>query len=207
MKPLLYIFFLLSCLVGLGQSHDKHLNKTEKTQNYIEFVALPFVAYNKIEIGLSKKISKKHEHAIYASSSMEFLFSPSFNMNMSYNFNRYIKEGNNYVPFWFRVSNTRNEVGYEDGYYPHTYRYSIGSGVGKLFQLSNKLFLRTELGIGVSLNLTNSSYVDNYDVFPLKFNFQDYKIDQNYPKYYPPIIPAIRIKIDFVHKRTPQNNV
>jgi hypothetical protein len=158
----------------------------------IEYFFLPALYFNSATIGFSHK-KNSLEHVYSASSYFGGGFMPtSFDIRFSYNINRYLNK-NFYLPIWLRVSNTRRDVGFEEGYFPHTLRFSIGSGIGVFSKIFSKNYIRSEIGAGYSLNLTNASG----DVFPYRTNFRDYSKEKYYPKHYPLFIPAIRFRFVF----------
>jgi hypothetical protein len=192
--PLIFIFFSISIYSQNSDSlSSTPILKSKETR--FEFMIVPLLLYNRIDIGIGRK-ANKIEHTILTSSYLLSII-PAFNLQLSYNLNLYLKNNKSYIPLWGRISNTRKNFIAEEGYVPHTLRYSIGSGFGKIFKISKKLFLRTEFGIGLSLNLTNS----DGKLFPFKTNFNDYKIDQHNPKQNPPLLPSFRFKLNFIYSK------
>lgn len=161
----------------------------------VEFFALPAVFFNHASVGVSYKLQSPFEHNLSLGSWYDMMyFGESFNLNLCYSVNRYLGDGGNYIPLWFRVSNTRRTIGYEDGYHPHTLRYSIGTGFGRLFEINEKWGVRAEAGIGVALNQTSTLG----KVLSLNLNLSDYTYDEYYPDQNPSIIPVFKFKVSFV---------
>lgn len=185
----------IALIMTLFQVRGQEIEKDKNSSNiHFEFFALPFGAYNQIELGISRK-RDSWEHAVYSAAALEYAYAPSFSINLSYNLNYYFPQHKQlYLPLWFRVKNKRREVGYEEGYYPHLLRYSVGTGIGKTWRTDKKISLRTEIGTGISLNLTNAKG----DIFPYQFNYTDYRIDTRYPEQNPAFIPTLRVKVDFI---------
>ena len=190
MKQYIAILFLIFCYQASAFGQEKASTKA-KSENSFEFFAVPLFLYNQISVGGSWKTPSRFEHAFYVSSSLLLIGTTPLNLNLSYNLNRYCKNSKWYVPFWARISNTHRNVGYEEGYFPHTLRYAIGSGIGSRVRLGNRIDFRTEFGLGVSLNTTNSRN---------GFGYFSYDFDNQYPKQNPIILPAARFKVMFVLK-------
>jgi len=159
----------------------------------IEFFVLPTVMYNSIDFGIVRNNGKRIEQALNLKIALNLLL-PSAGFNMTYSFNYFSKSKKIYIPLWFDFKHRRSVVGYEEGYFPHRLRFFIGSGVGRLFQLSDFWSIRTELGLGISFNFTNAEG----DILPYKTNFLDYKIDTRYPEYHPFVFPAARLRVTFI---------
>lgn len=184
MKNFVCTLFILLSFYSYSQERNKHINR-------IEFSIIPALLYNYTHLGYSIQ-TNQNEHAIFLSS-YYWELPPSFNLNFSYNYNRYLNNKKLYIPYWFRISNTRRIIGYEEGYHPHTLRFSVGSGIGTHLTFAKRFGFRAELGLGAGLNLTNNSGA----MFPYRMDFTNYSFDQLYPKHNPPILPAVRIKIGF----------
>lgn len=184
MKNLILVLFVSVSFYNHAQEKTERINRVE-----ISVVATLF--YNYAHLGFSS-CKERNEHSVFVSS--HYLMVPErFNLNISYSYNRFFKDEKLYVPYWFRASNTRRDVGYEDGYFPHTLRFSVGSGIGVHVPMKKRIGLRVEFGLGASLNLTNGKG----GAFPYRLNYGDYSFDEYYPQYNPPILPAIRLKIGF----------
>lgn len=195
---LLLSFLLCSQIYSLTNSFEGLQDSIQKpkTKIGVEFFVIPAYIYNGLSFGVSLKKTDRFEQVFKMGASFEAFLSKSFNYNLSSNSNFYFKNGKNYIPLWFKISNTRRNVGYEEGYYPHTLRFILGSGFGRVFTIGKKLQFRTEIGAGCALNLTNSKG----DVFPILFNYSDYRFDSQYPEYNPKILPSFRLNFGFIFR-------
>lgn len=182
MKNIVFVLILLA-------SQKAHSQEINERVNRIEFCVLPALFYNYAHLGFSTQ-KFRNEHVIYFSS-YYWGFPPSFNLNVSYNYNRMFKKEYLYIPYWFRASNTRRIIAYEEGYFPHTLRFSVGSGIGTHLDLKKRFRIRAEIGLGISVNLTNGKG----NMFPYRLDLSNYSFDQKYPEYNPHVIPAARLKI------------
>jgi len=194
MKQILILLIVFVTINSFGNQRDSDsLNLLHHQKLKFEFFVLPAVLYNTIRIGLSYRHSNKVESLLTISSHIDALYSFSFGTKIGYGFNTYLANHKWYIPTWIDIRNVRRDVGYEEGYFPHKLKFSLGSGVGRVNQLSKNWKLRTELGFGVSSLQTNSKG----GVFELTKNFKDYKFDTYYPQYYPHFVPSIEIKLLF----------
>ncbi|MFT7156784.1 MAG: hypothetical protein ACI8Q1_001799 [Parvicella sp.] len=180
---------ILVFLPILIKGNDNYLRYGEtKPIKQHQFTLIPGVFVNQFSYGLSfKKFKKEHMFDIATNT----IQSRYWNVNINYNFNKYIKISNFYIPMWFKISNSRREIGFEEGYFPHSLKFKIGSGIGKTTHMKKGYGLRTELGIGASLNLTNSEG----NVFELPFNYGQYSFDSNYPQQNPPVSIAVKLTV------------
>jgi hypothetical protein len=170
------------------------ISAQEKATN-LEFSFIPLLKVNHAYVGCSFQQENGHEHTLMIGGNLGFV--PTFmDVNVSYSFNYRFKNKNLYIPLWVRVRNARREIGFEQGYFPHFLRYSVGVGIGSLKKLNESWFLRSEIGIGGSLNYTNPIGA----VFPFRLDLENYGVDQYYPNYNPPTIWAARLKIGLVYK-------
>lgn len=195
MKKVTLIVLISFSISAIGKPSDSLKDNFDKKPAFkFEFFAIPAVFFNHATIGLSYQSASFSEHNISIGSWHDsFFFGESFNLNISYSLNKYFRNSKNYIPIWFKISNTRRNVSYEDGYHPHLLRYSIGTGFGRVFEMGLKWTLRTEFGIGIAINQTSTAG----KVLSLNLNLQDYSFDQNYPEQNPPVIPAFRLRMTF----------
>jgi len=202
--------FIISCLLtachlnSFAQSSDSDsLCKSRDDLSPkvgIEFFLFPAFLYSTADIGINYQTKKSTEFSFLLGSRLNLLFGGSFNVRATFNVNLYSRNRKNFLPIWFRVSNTRNNVGYEEGYFPHTLRLAIGTGYGRMTKLCRNFYLRSEIGCGVSLNFTSSKG----SVFPYTFKSSDYSFDQQYPQYNPKVFPTVKLKFTFVKMFQPR---
>ena len=196
MRTSITLILLLASFNSFAQVENTNTVVRNNNSGFrFEFFVLPAIAYNHANIGFSYRTSKAFEHNLSLGSSYGINDGKKFNLNLSYNLNTYFKNKKIYIPVWFNIANTRRVTGYEDGYHPHTLRYSIGTGIGTLLDLSAKWKLRTEVGVGAGVNLTNTGG----KVLSLDLNLSEYDYDQKYPDQNPHLIPTFRFKIAFVY--------
>jgi len=186
-------FAILAVLMSVSTS--SFCQEKQSREHYLEYSVLPLLYYSYAHIGYSNR-QGRNENSVLLSSYHTFLF-PTFDYNISYSYNRFLKDSDYYIPYWFRVANTRHKVGFEEGYHPHTLRFSIGSGIGLNKFLRRKCGVRIEAGLGFSLNLTST---EGRGMYYLERDYSSYSFDQKYPDQNPPVILAFRLKIGFNHK-------
>lgn len=197
------IFLILLCCFVYSQIYTLNNDilrdsiHKKKPEIGIEFFAIPALYYNNLNLGISFKKKKSFEQVFKINSTYSRFISEKFNYNVNSSSNFYFRNSKNYIPLWARASNTRRDVDYEEGYNPHTLRFTLGSGFGRVSTIGKKMQFRTELGIGYSLNLTNSKG----NVFPVLFNYSDYKFDAHYPQYNSKFLPSIRLNFAFVFRK------
>ena len=83
-------------------------------------------------------------------------FVPYFNflnINLNFNTNVFLSDGDYYIPIWIRIANTRTDLYLSEKLQPHTLSFSIGSGIGSKIICYKKIFLRMECGMGLSFFL------------------------------------------------------
>lgn len=180
-------FLLLLLFVNL-----KALSQNDPDSIYarsIEGYFMPALGFNHLSVGYTVLKPRGVETIVVGACNVYFHMGTSINLNITANRNHYLKGRAFYIPVWVRISNTRRTVGYEEGYFPHTLRFSIGSGIGDVVKISKKLFLRTEIGLGVSLNMTNG----RGNEWPFKFDYSNYEVDDDLP-----VLPALRLRLSFL---------
>ena len=179
-----HFFFLpLVCLFFASTAFGQ---QAQKPTQRIEYSLLPFIAINYSHLGYSIKTNDQKEHALYLTLSQS-LFHFEWDLNLSYNYNLYFKNQILYIPLWCRAGVIDGNGGFEEGYFPNRFLLSLGSGLGALIPLKERLSFRTELGFGAAFSLTNND--------PGLYNIQDYSVDERYPSNYPPFIKTGRFKI------------
>ncbi len=187
MRHCILMMTILVSLTGHSQINSTKQNDQAYSYSRFEGLILPALVYNHLNIGMSFSNNVKHEH-VFSFGGFLTIYNPLiFNLHVDYNYNRFLKNRQTYIPFWHRTGNTARNVGYEEGHFPHTLNFSLGSGIGKLNKLNERLLLRTELKTGASLILAGDAEVFSYG----KYNISD----ADYP-----VFPAIYIHVAIVFK-------
>jgi hypothetical protein len=192
---LLTAIFLLSLASTKAQGMSRIESHPERSPLRFECFGLPLLFYNSLDIGLSKRVSERTEHAFYLASSLRLFGTMPFRAAISYNYNIYIGKSKAYLPLWIRHANGIQYIDYEEGYYPNWMRTGIGTGIGIFLPFARQAHFRFEFGAGGSLNLTNRN---DYKRWPILVDVWNYGFDKYYPRQNPKFIPAFRIKMDFV---------
>lgn len=189
MTRFFFFIFLIVVVNQLSAQVDKKVN------HQIEFQVIPTIIYNYALTGYTLQLNKKHEHAIYLSTCLIPITGYRANLSITYNYNYFPKNNIFYfTPVWLRVSNTLNDVGSEDGYSPHTLRYTLGSGIGVRLPIKKRFYFKSEIGMGTSLNFTSGSSKINSFTF---YDPDNYKVDDLYPDQMPRFLPAFRLNLKF----------
>jgi hypothetical protein len=201
MKKARLICALITLFVCHSHLYSQHSVKGMKDDKQrmqslvgLEFFLFPALHYNSADLGIVLQRGESVEYALLFGCRAASVFGPSFNLRATFNTNFYAKSRKVYWPFWFRVSNTRRIVGYEEGYHPHTLSLAAGTGFGRIFKLTDYLKLRLEIGLGIALNSFNSKG----DIFPFLMNYEEYSFHRHYPQDNPLLSPALLLKCTFV---------
>jgi hypothetical protein len=202
MKRFKFIIVIISLFLSSERLHSQYsvtiiggdVNLPRYSQTGIEFFLLPAFYFNSADLGFVLHKRKSVEYTLLFNCKAVFFDVPSFNLGATFNTNFYAHNGKSFLPLWFRISNTRRIVGYEEGYHPHSISLAIGTGYGRMFKLTGDLKLRCEAGIGLSLN----AYSAQGKTFPFSFNPGDYAFHTPYPEQNPLFSPAIKLKCTFV---------
>lgn len=186
---------LLLSVNSVGQNTLSEVQEESAEGNFkLEFNAIPLVFFNHLNAGVSYRTPGRLEHCFKIGASYEMIRRTSFNLNVLYSLNAYFRNRGMYVPVWFQMSNTRNDLSHEDGYHPHTLRYSIGTGFGKCFEINHNWGVRMELGLGAAVNLTNAKG----EILTFDLDLNDYSRDITIPEQNPFIIPTFRLGLSMV---------
>lgn len=192
MKSILTILFLFS--LAFSNANEKLILKTEKGTKSFQFMISPFLFYNSCHLGFNLNITDNLENSFSIGTElMNLSTSLRFTLNISNTVNFNLNNNQFYIPLLLRVKNNRHVLGYEEGYFPHKLRFTLGSGIGKKITFNDKVGVRIDAIAGASINLTSSKG----KVFPNKFYFSEYSFDKLYPQQNPKIIPAIRLRVGF----------
>lgn len=184
-------FAIFSLLLSLGVSAMSQ----ERKSNSYEFFVLTAGVYNNINLGFGKQIEDRREHLFMASSNLVLVFVPMFNLNLTYNYNLYNQAGKVYIPLWARLSNTRRDVGYEEGYFPSTLHLAVGTGGGTKVMISDRFGIRTEMGMGLMVRMENDN---NGDVVTHRLDLTNYTFRRNRREWYDPFMIALKFRVTFL---------
>ncbi|TNE53833.1 MAG: hypothetical protein EP338_09910 [Bacteroidetes bacterium] len=194
-KTFIVLLIFLSAK-GVCQETDEF--KMPRQNRGLEFSLMPTLLHAKLHLGYHFHGSRGKEHVIngnllYFPFSI-FVIPERVGYDISYSLNHILSPNQLYFPTWFRFRDIRQGMTSLDGDFrdsPDRLIFALGTGIGKVSQLKNNFFFRSELAIGAAFWL----FKYDRDIWPFKFDFSGYSAHEASP-----IFPFLNLHLGFVYK-------
>lgn len=167
-------------------------NVPESKSFAVEVFAMPLPIGVSGSIGVSYKAGAFEQQLKVSSYTLlTGMSAPRSSLSLYTSSNLYLRGSKNYIPIWLGVNNILRDLEYEEGYFPHLLRPSIGTGFGRRWEFTDRIHFRTEVGLGASINLVNfEGGIRFYE------NLSNYGFDQSQYSYQnPKVLPDARLNL------------